>query len=619
MPNIYRTFNEYANGPLADSAEWDNSRWDNSVEFTDVVTAAGSAGGKRVRRYTTGPGGGRGFIRFVPFGNHANANALVEFTVNTQGFATNTNYMWIIARASGNASTTTRGYIAQARWLAGATRLRLGKYVNGTFTALGDVPITMTNGVTYHMRMECIGTTIRARFWPAAEAEPTGSWTISQPDSSITEAESWGFGGVLSTEMECFVERIAFNEDAAAEFVEPSTAPVLTEPTATSITETTATIGATTDSATGTLYAVVTTSATQPSVAQIKAGENDGGTAAVWAGNDDSLSVGANTFSVTGLSAGQTYHAYFVQNDGEDDSNVLPGSFQTVAADVTPPTIQSATVPTAGNSITLTFSEPVNFGAGGNGGFALTASGGASAMTYASGAGTTSLVYNLGRTIGYAETITLAYTQPGNGVEDAAGNDLASFSAFSVDNNVPNPGDVTPPVVQAREIPSNGLTLSLGFSEPVVFGAGGNGGFTLSASGGAATLTYSSGASSSTLIYTISREIQQGETVTLSYTQPGNGVEDLAGNDLASFSASAVTNNSTYTPPAPPPEPPPVPDGFIAMPGTVTPAGMAAWMNEVNARLNALGTVPAGASVVLATDDQAVADANPDRTFIVIE
>jgi hypothetical protein len=34
-----------------------------------------------------------------------------------------------------------------------------------------------------------------------------------------------------------------------------------------------------------------------------------------------------------------------------------------------------------------------------------------------------------------------------------------------------------------------------------------------------------------------------GETITLAYTQPGDGIEDIAGNDLASFSGESVTNN----------------------------------------------------------------------------
>jgi hypothetical protein len=61
--------------------------------------------------------------------------------------------------------------------------------------------------------------------------------------------------------------------------------PVLTSPVGTSTGSTTATVGATTDTGSGTLYYVVTTSATQPTAAQIKAGQNNTGSAAVASGN----------------------------------------------------------------------------------------------------------------------------------------------------------------------------------------------------------------------------------------------------------------------------------------------------------------------------------------------
>lgn len=110
-------------------------------------------------------------------------------------------------------------------------------------------------------------------------------------------------------------------------------------------------------------------------------------------------------------------------------------------------------------------------------------------------------------------------------------------------------GDVTPPTVSAAAINGAGTQLTLTLSETVAHGAGGGGGLTLSASGGAVTATYASGSGSAALVYTLSRTILQGETITRSYTQPGNGIEDTSGNDLASFSAQAVTNNSTQTTP----------------------------------------------------------------------
>jgi hypothetical protein len=90
-----------------------------------------------------------------------------------------------------------------------------------------------------------------------------------------------------------------------------------------------------------------------------------------------------------------------------------------------------------------------------------------------------------------------------------------------------------------------GNTLTLVFSEIVSIGAGGNAGWAITPSGGAATLAYSSGDDTNTLIYAISRTIYDPETATIAYTQPTNGIEDAAGNDLANLGPVAVTNNST--------------------------------------------------------------------------
>jgi hypothetical protein len=101
----------------------------------------------------------------------------------------------------------------------------------------------------------------------------------------------------------------------------------------------------------------------------------------------------------------------------------------------------------------------------------------------------------------------------------------------------------------APTIAANGTTLTLTFSEAVQNGAGGSGGWAITPSGGSATVTYSSGSGTASLVYTISRRILN-ETVTLTYTQPGNGVEDILGNDLVTISTPrAVTNNSDYTAP----------------------------------------------------------------------
>lgn len=122
-----------------------------------------------------------------------------------------------------------------------------------------------------------------------------------------------------------------------------------------------------------------------------------------------------------------------------------------------------------------------------------------------------------------------------------------SFSrenAVVVINIPPAAADEIPPTLSSAVIGTNGTTVTLNFSEAVTTGAGGTSGFTLSASGGAVTLSHSS-TSGTSIVYTASRTIAASETVTISYTQPGNGVEDISGNDLATFTGTSVTNNST--------------------------------------------------------------------------
>lgn len=110
-----------------------------------------------------------------------------------------------------------------------------------------------------------------------------------------------------------------------------TTAPVLSSPTATVTGSTRATVGATTNESNGTLYGVVTGSATQPSVAQIKAGQDHTGAAAAYASSQSISSTGAKTFSATGLTANTTYYAHFVHTDAatNDSNRVTTSSFTT--------------------------------------------------------------------------------------------------------------------------------------------------------------------------------------------------------------------------------------------------------------------------------------------------
>lgn len=118
-----------------------------------------------------------------------------------------------------------------------------------------------------------------------------------------------------------------------------TTAPVLTSATGTATGATTATVGATTDEANGTMYCVVTTSATQPSVAQIKAGQNHTGAAASYASSQSITTTGAKTFNATGLTASTTYYAHMVHTDAasNDSNRISSSSFTTSAGSTSTP------------------------------------------------------------------------------------------------------------------------------------------------------------------------------------------------------------------------------------------------------------------------------------------
>jgi len=107
-------------------------------------------------------------------------------------------------------------------------------------------------------------------------------------------------------------------------------------------------------------------------------------------------------------------------------------------------------------------------------------------------------------------------------------------------------GGASAPVLVSANVAADGTTLSLVFSRAIT--ATINTGVTVNPSSGAATATYASGSESTTLVYTLSRTVTQGATITVSYTQPGNGLEATDdATDLASFSNVSAINNSTQS------------------------------------------------------------------------
>jgi large repetitive protein len=234
-----------------------------------------------------------------------------------------------------------------------------------------------------------------------------------------------------------------------------------------------------------------------------------------------------NIYSTDGLALVHVYNSPLINTVPDSSLPVVSGS----------PLIAAA-----GTTIQVSFDDPIVGGTTGTGGFAVTASGGAVTASYNSSPTAVSRIYTLSRAIAQGETVTLAYTSGGNGnIQDTSGNALANFTGLAVTNN----STQAAPTVTDREIGTTGTQLRVKYSEAISGGTTGNGGYTITASGGAVTATYGL-TSLGWYYYNFSRTIKQGETVTLAYTSGGNGnIVDTAGTPLANFTGAAVTNNST--------------------------------------------------------------------------
>jgi len=114
----------------------------------------------------------------------------------------------------------------------------------------------------------------------------------------------------------------------------------------------------------------------------------------------------------------------------------------------------------------------------------------------------------------------------------------------------PTAYDSTPPTLSSITIGTNGTSWTYAYSEAVQCLTTGNccTPWTVSmTTAGAITQSYASGSGTSSIVCTGSPTVNSGDTKAsgATFTQTGNLIEDLAGNDLATVTNHAVTNNST--------------------------------------------------------------------------
>lgn len=117
-----------------------------------------------------------------------------------------------------------------------------------------------------------------------------------------------------------------------------TTAPTLSSPTDAANGQTASTGSVSTDEGNGTLYWVVTTSATAPSAAQVKLGQDNTGTAATASGSQAVSATGVQNITPSGLTASTAYTTHFMHEDtASNQSAVASASGFTTSAAATVP------------------------------------------------------------------------------------------------------------------------------------------------------------------------------------------------------------------------------------------------------------------------------------------
>lgn len=188
----------------------------------------------------------------------------------------------------------------------GAAVQTLTETVNPEYTGAWGVPTIGRIGNDYGGILDLHhNADIRMMAWAYKEASDAQVRAFSQDPKSILKPVFPGYTYFTSTDV---------------------AAPTLTSPTGTQTGGTTADGTVSTNEGNGTMYAIVDTSATPPSVAQIQAGNGSGGGAAAFSDSQAISSTGVKTFNATGLTASTTYYFYFQHKDAAANDSTVAAS-----------------------------------------------------------------------------------------------------------------------------------------------------------------------------------------------------------------------------------------------------------------------------------------------------
>lgn len=228
-------------------------------------------------------------------------------------------------------------------------------------------------------------------------------------------------------------------------------------------------------------------------------------------------------------------------------------------AGATSPSVSTITYADGGTEITVTFDANLKTGRSlsANCWEVLDDGTPVTVSSVADGGSATQVVLTCGSALSGTITVSLGKGQDATGVAPA-GEDLTLTGQPTL--NLPampfydvaatDTTDSTAPVLASAVIPSGGTTLAMTFTEadsPPLLPQTAITGFSITASGGAVSIVATQRTSNTVITLALSRVIESGETVTVSYSS-GNVTDSATSpNSLADFADSAVTNSSSVT------------------------------------------------------------------------
>ena len=265
----------------------------------------------------------------------------------------------------------------------------------------------------------------------------------------------------------------------------------------------------------------------------------------------DGISWGANALSLNGGSITLPGKGVLIPRDANRD-HAAQAALPAHKVDTAKPSLASAEVD--GTTLTLTFSEALNTTAPANTAFTVKLDGGAGANPTDVSIADRDVTLTLAAAVTPAQTATVTYAKPtSNPIKDLSGKEADAFTDEAVVNRL---ADSTPPTLSDAVLDADGLTLTLTYNEALkTSSVPDKSVFTVErtpAGGSEETVNLAAAnavaVSGSVVTLKLATPIAHNDTaVKVSYAKPSSGsvIEDANGNDAASFTDQAVTNNST--------------------------------------------------------------------------